>query len=333
EKSVPQPSAQPPPITPKGAAPAYVAGQAAYPPADEGMFDRLFRLLAGRKPDVTAHFEVIGLEPIRRRFELHWEDIEDKVHIIVRHVIGKHLRAGDSFVPVNKQRYLITFAQTSAAEARQRAALIREEILRIFISDRLLGPHIGVAVSDFRRTRPARQSGAKQTPPGAPPPHPHAHSQAAAHPEADPTAGEGAKHAAPLIFRGMAPLHGSNDRDAQRPMLIRDENGRGILPPHIGIRYRAVYDQAVGKVTSYRYMSHYKIPDGAELYEYDVLPEDADDEMYLELDLKMLEAVAQAHEQRGNGHADDIKLLCPVHYKTLANPELRKKYLQACNII
>src|SRR5690606_9888856 len=54
---------------------------------------------------------------------------------------------------------------------------------------------------------------------------------------------------------------------------------------------------------------------------------------YLELDLKMLEAVAQAHEQRGNGHADDVKLLCPVHYKTLANPELRKKYLQACKQI
>ena len=65
-------------------------------PIDEPSLHKIIRSMSGRKPDMTAHFEIIGLEAVRRRYDLHWEQIEEKVHLVVSRIIGAHMQAGDA---------------------------------------------------------------------------------------------------------------------------------------------------------------------------------------------------------------------------------------------
>jgi len=281
-----------------------------YPPA-ENMAARFLRNLTGGTADVVTNLEIVGLESLRRRFDMHWEMIEDKVHQVVRLIIHRHLDQNDSFMPISKMQYGIVFSKTSKKIAKKKAEAIRQEILAIFLKDAAFKDSLGIDVSATRYI-----------------------SKATSEKMIDMVYREEKKAgAAPLYFRA-SPLEANACAAGQsnahmRPPLLLDESGQGILPPNIEYRYRAIYDQGSGKVTAQRYMYYLPTSAGGALYEYDVLPEQADDDMYLRLDTDMLNVVADRLRNKAHvGHTKETnpKLICPVNYRTLSDPRTRGIY-------
>lgn len=276
----------------------------------EGFFEKLFRSIAGRQPDVTTQIQIVGLEPIRRRFDSHWSEIEEKVHQVVRLIIRQEIAPQDSFVAVNKMRYAITFVARDQKDVAACVQHIRQKILATFLSEETLQGDVDIALGQMVKTRPLRtgDAGLREA------------AQKGIHTEAD--------HAGkPLFFRASVVTTGCHreSSSATRPPLLLDENRQPIMPKGIQYRFRAVYDQAQGRVAAFCYFCSLDMDDGATLYEYDVLPVDAGDDMYLQLDIKMLSCVA-----RDVQHCLDTpaRLLCPVHYRTISDRSRRRLYLR-----
>ncbi|MFN7114024.1 MAG: hypothetical protein ACK4PK_06660 [Alphaproteobacteria bacterium] len=310
----------------------YVKGHENFspPPLAESSLQKMLRTMSGKKPDMTTHFELIGLEPLRRRYDLHWAEIEGKVHLVVRRIIGAHLRDGDSFVRIAGEKYAVTFAQTDKETAKKRAADIRQHILDVFFSNAALGKQIDLRVEAPHPTAPQPRGAfrAAQTKTGQ-------LEQAAAQyrdlaEDIIPQAPQGG----PVFYRAQRPKGGmvacGTERAGQRrPVLIRDDNGEAIMPPGIAFRARRIWDLATARASGQRYFFYLVMPDGTELFDYDVLPVDADDDMVAQLDMQML-ASATEHLARTAADEMPVKILCPVHYRTVVNPKLRQKYLEAC---
>jgi hypothetical protein len=315
---------------------AKVRGEFAAPPSAESSFQKMIRAMSGKKPDMTTHFELIGLEPLRRRYDLHWAEIEDKVHLVVRRIIGTYLQDGDSFSRISSDKYAVTFAHTDAETAKKRAADIRQHILDVFLSNAALGKQMDIRMGSPHPTAPqprdalqgaTTKSGQLELATAQYRGLSHDHDMA---PQGPP--------AGPIFYRALRPKGGvlvacGTEKAGQvRPVLIRDDNGEAVMPPGIAFRARRIWDLATARASGQRYFFHLVMPNGTELFDYDVLPVDADDDMVAQLDMQMLASVAEHLAQTA---ADEIpvKILCPVHYRTVSNPRLRVKYIEAANKI
>lgn len=289
----------------------------------EGLFDTLVRRLYGRAPDYTTHIEILGLEPIRRRFDLHWKDIESKVHMVVRLILEDAIRPPESFVQLNNMRYSITLVGRSEAEAKAVVDDVRQKILKIFIESEYLRESIDVGMGRPVKTK-ATAIRPRETETGI-----------AATENAVPQTESLDESIKPLIYRArrLGDIRCDVGESGQiRPKLMLDENRHPIMPPDITMHFRAVFDLALGKVTAFRYFHSLQMPQGHMLYEYDVLPEGADEEMHLALDQKMLaRVIADLQEIRSaadTAGGDAPRLLCPVHHKTISDRQRRKTYLK-----
>lgn len=277
----------------------------------EGFFEKLLRSVAGRQPDVTTQIQIVGLEPIRRRFDSHWSEIEEKVHQVVRLIIRQEITPQDSFVAINRMRYAITFVACDQKAVSARMLRIRQKILATFLSEETLHGDVDIALGQMVKTRPLYAGGAV-LPDIA---------REALHAETE-QAGK------PLFFKASA-LTGAGHAESSsvtRPPLLLDENRQPVMPKGIQYRFLAVYDQAQGRVAAFRYFCSLSLEGSAPLYEYDVLPVDARDDMYLRLDIDMLSCVAR-DVQRYLGTS--ARLLCPVHYRTISDYNRRRLYLRA----
>lgn len=291
-------------------------------PVDEPSLHKLMRNLSGRKPDMTTHFEIIGLEAVRRRYDLHWAQIEEKVHLVVSRIIGAHLNAGDSFLKISPSKYALTFMGTDAATAKKRAADIRQKILEVFLSGELIGARLDIQLGEPRSTVPARLSAGRS-------------------PRLDPRSAPrddsaGSESGRPLFFRATTPQGGvpcgvENMRAKKRPVLVRDEDGVAILPPGLKFLYRRIWDTASSKPAGQRFFFYLEMDD-TKLFDYDALPPDADDDMIARMDMMML-ATVQEYLTQSIAEGAPVKVVCPVHYRTIATAAMREKYIEACGKI
>jgi hypothetical protein len=308
--------------THRGTGKSSTAGWSVYDlPSAENIRDRFFRHMTGGKADVMTCFEVIGLESLRCRFDTHWEMIEDKVHQVVQLIIAKHLSQEDIFIPISKMHYGILFSNTSRKAAQKKATEIRQEILDTFLKDTTfkadvdiqMGPAYYVAKVAARKLK----LHAKEV---------RAEGQAAA---------SSALHYRAHVTEAST-CAVAESKPYTRPPLLLDENGHGILSRNIEYRYRAIYDQGSGTISALRYMYYLSTSAGGELYEYDVLPEEADEDMYLRLDIEMLNVIAD--RLRNKTHIEQTKkirpkLICPVNYKTLSNAQTRDAYARHLRLL
>jgi hypothetical protein len=109
---------------------------------------------------------------------------------------------------------------------------------------------------------------------------------------------------------------------------MRDEEGNAILPTGLRFLYRRIWDTASSAAAGQRFFFYLEM-DGEKLFDYDVLPVDADDDMIAEMDMRML-ASAQEYLAQSIAAGAPVRVVCPVHYRTVSSPVAQKRYIAAC---
>lgn len=297
----------------------YKQARATPPPAKEPSF--LSRLFAP-SPKKDTHFKVIGLDRIKRHYSAHWPQIGDKVHQIVQLVIKQNLKEGEAFTPLPPNKYIVTFGNITEEEADRRALEIKKQILDIFLQDQRLSEHMDMTVKQVDQNVSVQmlQAAGLQHPQAADSNH-----NSALAPEQP-----------RKIFRDHVPTAGSSNFytekkfSANRPVLRLDENGKGIMPEPIIIKHIPVMIAHDKTLAGFGFYCTHEMPNGEILYEYDVLPEEAEDDMYLALDIKLLKKMIRSltvtYQQCGHAR----RMVCPVHYRTIKNPETLIRYKKVC---
>ena len=153
-----------------------------------------------------AQFEIIGLDAVRREYIAHWPSIHQRVHQIVQMIIRQNLQPGEDFRLVARDSYAISFHR-DAESAHRCAANIRAAVMDLFIFD-LKIKNIGFQMSMHNGH-------------GEHPEHPanflNPPKKVFIRPSVEATHVVGAER------------HQRSD-NAERPLLMRDDDGRGILP-------------------------------------------------------------------------------------------------------
>ena len=258
-----------------------------------------------KRPHPQAQFEIIGLEAVRREYIAHWPSIHQRVHQIVQMIIRQNLQPGEDFRLVSRDSYAISFHR-DAASAHRCAANIRAAVMDLFIFDLKL-KNLGFQMSMHPNDAPSVQAEASPNvgrvfiPPSAPP-------------------------------NGHVPSPSSDIRHrgdgVARPMFIRDDEGRAVMPHGIEVVFSPIVALADNSRTCFAAFARLDMA-GHHLYGYDVLPEEADDDMILDLDVRTVTRICSVMERMEKIHGYPSKMLCPVHYRTLVDPVRRDTYLQA----
>ncbi len=250
-----------------------------------------------------AQFEIIGLDAVRREYIAHWPSIHQRVHQIVQMIIRQNLQPGEDFRLVERDSYAISFHRDAEA-ARKCAASIRAAVMDLFIFDLKL-KDLGIQLSMHQ--------------PKHHPEHPADYSnhekKVFIRPSID------AAHVVPAQI-----AHGSDEQ--HRPLLLRDDDGRGILPQGIEVVFSPIVALADGSRTCFAAFARLDLA-GQHLYGYDVLPLEADDDMILDLDVRTIRRICAVMQRMEKLHGYPSKMLCPVHYRTVADPLRLEQYLQA----
>lgn len=254
-----------------------------------------------KRPHPQAQFEIIGLEAVRREYIAHWPSIHQRVHQIVQMIIRQNLQPGEDFRLVSRDSYAISFHR-DAASAHRCAGNIRAAVMDLFIFD-LKIKNLGFQMTMHPNDAPvAPQSGeATQA------------TQVVTH--------NGIAHAATADIRRRGD-------GAARPLFIRDDEGRAVMPHGIEVVFSPIVALADNSRTCFAAFARLDMG-GHHLYGYDVLPEEADDDMILDLDMRTVTRICGVMERMEKIHGYPSKILCPVHYRTIADPARRTAYLQA----
>lgn len=120
----------------------------------------------------------------------------------------------------------------------------------------------------------------------------------------------------------------SGDDDKTRPTPVGDDGARLAMPSGIEIVFSPVVALADNSRTCFAAFARLDAG-GHDLYGYDVLPEAADDDLVLDLDLRIVARICQVMEKMESLHGYPSKMLCPVHYRTIADPARCDAYLSA----
>jgi hypothetical protein len=82
----------------------------------------------GERPIPLCAFQMLGLDDVRAELGDRWPALRDKVHLIARNTIAKHLVRGDVFEAHGDDGYVVLFATLGAAEAKFKTNVISREI-------------------------------------------------------------------------------------------------------------------------------------------------------------------------------------------------------------
>jgi hypothetical protein len=73
-------------------------------------------------------FKMVGLAEVQAKLADRWPALSEKVHLIARNTISKHMMRGDVFERHGDDGYLVLFASLGAAEAEFKSRVIAKEI-------------------------------------------------------------------------------------------------------------------------------------------------------------------------------------------------------------
>lgn len=238
---------------------------------------------AQTKTPVEVHFDVVGLDTLRLKSGGGWHAIQTQIHQMSRAVITKYLRVGEQFGRVRAERYILILNRTDA-EAQLAAKNICKELIEVFARDENLRGELQAALV---------QALSMEVPKPIKP---------------EPVKAESAL---------PAPTEITRHKSKSRPLLVRDEKQVAIMPSPMEYAYRAVWAMGGDRPSGVCLYPRFTMPDGGYLEGYDVLPEDADDDMILDLDLRCLKRVHIAMKATKNSCGVATNMICPVHYKTI----------------
>ena len=257
-----------------------------------------------KRPHPQAQFEIIGLDAVRHEYIAHWPSIHQRVHQIVQMIIRQNLQPGEDFRLVSRDSYAISFHRDAEA-AHRCAANIRAAVMDLFIFD-LKIKNIGFQMSMHHDQ-------------GEHPEHPANYLNQPKKVFIRPSVN---------TAHVVGPERHQRSDNAMRPLLLRDDEGRGILPHGIEIVFSPIEALADHSRSCFAGFARLDMG-GHQLYGYDVLPEDADDDMILDLDVRTVTRICAIMARMEELHGYPSKMLCPVHYRTIVDPVRRDAYLQA----
>lgn len=278
-----------------------------------------------------AQFEIIGLDAVRREYIAHWPSIHQRVHQIVQMIIRQNLFPGEDFRLVARDSYAISFHRDSEA-AHRCANNIRAAVMDLFIFD-LKIKNIGLQVSVHNSEEEERLV-------------PEEASRAAPQPPVKKDKRIAAKRGGSSVVQKSAPAkmpapaspaatHLASPSDPlwrhhghARPLLLRDDDGNAVLPHGLEIVFSPIVALADNSRTCFAVFARLHMG-GHVLYGYDVLPEEADDDMILDLDIRTVTRICQVMEKMEKIHGYPSKMLCPVHYRTVADDVRYASFLRA----
>ena len=117
--------------------------------------ERIRRLANGRNTIDVAQFQFIGLEEIRQRYGVRWNDKRERVQGIARHFISKRIAPEDVLIP-GADGFLVVFGSRAGILADTAAQRISKELNTFFVgcetedSDiQLKSRHASMSVDDF----------------------------------------------------------------------------------------------------------------------------------------------------------------------------------------
>lgn len=245
--------------------------------------DVMPRIPAQTKAPSEVHFDIVGLETLRLKSGGSWHAMQTQIHQMSRAVITKYLRVGEQFGRVRADRYILILNRTDA-EAQLAAKNICKELIEVFARDENLRGELQAAlVSALSMEVPK------------------------------PLKPEQAKAQSTL----PAPTETTRHKSKSRPLLVRDEKQVAIMPSPMEYAYRAVWGMGGDRPSGVCLFPRFIMQDGGYLEGYDVLPEDADDDLILELDLRCLKRVHISMKATRSGCGVATNMICPVHYKTI----------------
>ena len=97
---------------------------------------------------VAGTVQMLVLDKLRQHFGDGWDEVAEKIHIIISNTIERALGSRDAYIRFQGQTYVIVFAGLKSDMAAMKAALIAEEITRRIFGEAVKEPviQIGIAV-------------------------------------------------------------------------------------------------------------------------------------------------------------------------------------------
>jgi hypothetical protein len=259
-----------------------------------------------------AHFEIIGLENVKREYLAHWPAINQRVHQIVQRIIRDHLLSGEDFHLSTADSYIVFF-ERDIEQSKRCANKIRTAIMDIFIVDLKmkalsLNAEVYPAIEDETDLAMALRRG---NPQGSQRP-------------------ERKFYIRPSVETSTIGVRAFDDEeDDDRPLLRRDEDGRAMMPAGIEHVLSPVFSAIDNKSTCHAIYPRLEMGGAKTWYGYDVLPLEADEDMVLELDIMTVNRLTEIMDKMVEQTGATGKVLCPVSYETIIDDRRREKYLQA----
>ena len=120
---------------PKVASQAYLAAMRERERRDEQIyFVEAMRRLSRADPNLRSHLYIISLKDFRDAVAAKWLRLSDKVAMLTRTIIARHLGKGDLFAQADDETFVLAMPTLGRQQARQRVVSIAQDL-----SDRLLG--------------------------------------------------------------------------------------------------------------------------------------------------------------------------------------------------
>lgn len=132
----------------------------------------------------------------------------------------------------------------------------------------------------------------------------------------------------PLFFRANVGRSQINKCKKDRPILIFDGNGEALMPQGVQIGLRPILYRGNEGMTAFIVCPQLVYQEQL-LNDHEVLPEDAPIELILKLDLQSLKKAKDVLVGLKLRGAANRKVVCPVHYRTLADKKACASYLEA----
>ena len=127
--------------------PSAVSSEIAPPPDLEA---KLHDALSSHGSQVNCRVFLVELDTLRDQFGEKWDRMFDKVHIIARESIERHLAGVDVYTQYNETSYVVVYAELNPHEAKLKCLLIAREMARRLIGSETASDQIIVKTAVTR---------------------------------------------------------------------------------------------------------------------------------------------------------------------------------------
>ena len=277
----------------------------AVPPTASKRFDnntfeeRLKHVCGGSKSALAGRLYFVNLDEIRNHYAGKWSQIQDLVYRGIANIIDQHLTI-DDFYTRRKSAFMIVFPNLSEEEAAAKCLEIADEIQRHFLGhDLKMQLDIQSTVATVTGELRLKSVGAVDE------------MLTTAAPASDVVARTETPAEAPVLTPPPAETDPSEWQTTKRSK--------------IELRYRAMWHTRSKTVASYLCSPYHGDESGENRLGVRVARETGNAERLAALDIRMISKVVGDLAERFS-EGQSAFLICPVHFRTLADPATRKRF-------